>query len=134
MMIFLHFLQYDYFNHHYNPFNLSLLQICRSCRVSKFQKVYVFLRKTKMLFFSSCPWSGLGRNRLQEKWPVVRKNHQDIHDLFILAFDAFTLQRYCGLPTRKAETSCLRKFSSPAGSNSRASLALVCSSRTLQAS
>ena len=85
-------------------------------------------------FISSCSWSRLGRNRLQEKWPVVRKNHQDIHDLFILAFVAFTLQRYCGLPTRKAETSCLRKFSSP----SRVvipgqALLSVCHSRTLQA-
>ena len=63
-----------------------------------------------MPLFSSRHLRRLGRNRLQEKWPVVRKNHQDIHDLFILAFVAFTLQRYCGLPTRKARTSCLRKL------------------------
>jgi len=51
MMIFLHFLQNDYYNHHYNPFNLSLLQICRSCRVSIFQKVYVFFEKNKNAIF-----------------------------------------------------------------------------------
>ena len=105
---------------------LSTSVYCRFVEVVEsvyFRKCMCFLRKTKMLFFSSCPWSGLGRNRLQEKWPVVHKKHQDIHDLFILAFVAFTLQRYCGLPTRKAKTSCLRKFSSPSGSNSRASLA-----------
>ena len=64
----------------------------------------------RKFFFSSCSWGGLGCTAC-------------IHDLFILAFVAFTLQRYCGFPTRKAETSCPRKFSSPSGSNSRASLA-----------
>ena len=111
-------------------------QRCGMCGTCGASKLYVFLKMKNdgSYFISSCSWSRLGRNRLQEKWPVVRKNHQDIHDLFILAFVAFTLQRYCGLPTRKAETSCLRKFSSP----SRVvipgqALLSVCHSRTLQA-
>lgn len=47
----------------------------------------------------------------------VAPEKQAIHTFTcsLVASLAFPLQSYCGLPTRKAETSCLRKFSSPCG-------------------
>ncbi|MBR5674269.1 MAG: hypothetical protein IKW97_07705 [Muribaculaceae bacterium] len=66
--------------------------------------------------------------------PVARKNPKDIIDLPILAFVAFTLQRYCGFPTCKAMLQLPSKILQPfQGSNSRASLAVSVDSRTLQA-
>ena len=84
------------------------------------------------IFFQFLTSVQSGRDRLQEKMAVVRKNPKDIHDLFS-RIPAFTLQSYCAFRTCKAVHSCYGKFSIPAGSNSPASLALSADSRTLQA-
>ena len=55
-----------------------------------------------------------GRDRLQEKMAVVRKNPKDIHDLFS-RIPAFPLQRYCGLPTRKAMLQLPSEILQPCG-------------------
>jgi len=54
----------------------------------------------------------LGRNRLQEESAMLPlKNMPNILELAWRRFQRlFPLQSYCGLHTRKAETSCLRKF------------------------
>ena len=66
----------------------------------------------RWVFFQLLTSVQSGRDRLQEKMPVVRKNPKDIHDLFS-RIPAFTLQSYCAFRTSKAVHSCYGKFSSP---------------------
>ena len=82
----------------------------RKCMFFLNQKLSVF----DVCFFQLLTTAQSGRDRLQEKMAVVRKNPKDIHDLFS-RIPAFTLQSYCAFRTCKAVHSCYGKFSIPCG-------------------
>jgi len=91
--------------------------------VSKIQKTvfcpieHIGMPTGLILFFSSWHLRRLGRDRLREESFMLPTKNKAKHTFTCspVASLAFPLQRYCGLPTRKAKASCLRKFSSPCG-------------------
>ncbi len=72
---------------------------------------------TAMALFSALAHGAVGRDRLREESFMLPTKNKAKHTFTCspVASLAFPLQRYCGLPTRKAKASCLRKFSSPCG-------------------